>query len=279
MYAKCRFFGYARKLVDRSPALDLVSWSALISGYAKNGLGEEAILAFQEMHLLGLKCNEFAFPSVLKACTIKKDLKVGLQVHGVVVVTGFEFDEYVANSLVVMYAKCGDFLDSRRLFDAIPERSVVSWNGLFSCYVQSDFCKEAVDLFQEMVSSGIRPNEFSMSGMINACTSLGDSGKGRKIHGFLIKLGYDSDPFSANALVDMYAKVGILDDSVAVFGEIAHPDIVSWNTVIAGCVLHEQVHALSVKSGFESDNYVVNSLIDTYGKCGQIQAAEKVKRL
>ncbi|XP_031279386.1 pentatricopeptide repeat-containing protein At5g04780, mitochondrial-like [Pistacia vera] len=420
MYAKCRFFGYARKLVDRSPELDLVSWSALISGYAKNGLGEEAILAFQEMHLLGLKCNEFAFPSVLKACTIKKDLKVGLQVHGVVVVTGFEFDEYVANSLVVMYAKCGDFLDSRRLFDAIPERSVVSWNGLFSCYVQSDFCKEAVDLFQEMVSSGIRPNEFSMSGMINACTSLGNSGKGRKIHGFLIKLGYDSDPFSANALVDMYAKVGILDDSVAVFGEIAHPDIVSWNTVIAGCVLHEyhdwalklfqqmknsgtypnmftlssvfkacagmglkelsrqlhcsfikmdvksdsfvgvglvdmyakcnlmddarmafnlmpekdliawnavlsghsqigehieavslfplmyregvgfnettlstvlksaasfqginvcrQVHALSVKSGFESDNYVVNSLIDTYGKCGQIQAAEKVFR-
>lgn len=308
LYAKCQVFGYACKLVDRSPEPDLVSWSALISGYAQNGLGEEAILAFQEMHLLGLKCNEFAFPSVLKACTIKKDLNVGLQVHGVVVVTGFEFDEYVANSLVVMYAKCGDFVDSRRLFYTIPEPSVVSWNGLFSCYVQGDFYKEAVDLFREMVFSGTRPNEFSMSGMVNACASLRDSGKGRKIHGFLIKLGYDSDPFSANALVDMYAKVGILEDAVTAFGEISHPDIVSWNAVIAGCVLHEyhdwaiklfqrmkisgkypnmftlssvlkacaglgvkelsrQLHCSLIKMDVKSDSFVGVGLVDMYAKC------------
>ncbi|KAK0578299.1 hypothetical protein LWI29_008305 [Acer saccharum] len=246
LYSKCRFFVYARKLVDESPEPDLVSWSALISGYAQHGFGREAILAFEEMHLLGVKCNEFTFPSVLKACSIKKELMLGMQVHGVVVVTGFEFDEFVANSLVVMYAKCGDFVDARRLFDAIPERSVVSWNSLFSSYVQSDFYKEAVDLFQEMVLSGIRPNEFSLSSMINVCASLGDGGQGSKIHGYLIKLGYDSDPFSANALVDMYAKVGNLEDAVAVFEEINRPDIIAWNAVIAGCVLHES-HDLALK--------------------------------
>ncbi|XWS18425.1 hypothetical protein CRYUN_Cryun32bG0042900 [Craigia yunnanensis] len=220
LHAKYKLFGYARKLVDESPEPDLVSWSALISGYAQNGFGKEAILAFHEMHLLGVKCNEFTFPSVLKACTFTMDLELGRQIHGVVVVTGFESDEYVANSLVVMYAKFGEFGDSRRLFEDIPERSVVSWNALFSCYVQSDYCGEAVD-------------------MINACTGFEDSGQGRKIHGFLIKLGYDSDPFSKNALVDMYAKVGNLEDAIVVFEEIAKPDIVSWNAVIAGCILHE----------------------------------------
>ncbi|XVE88087.1 hypothetical protein DITRI_Ditri19aG0040400 [Diplodiscus trichospermus] len=242
LYAKCRLFGYARKLVDESPEPDLVSWSALISGYAQNGFGKEAILAFREMHLLGVKSNEFTFPSVLKACTFKKDLELGRQVHGVVVVTGYESDEYVANSLVVIYAKCGEFGDSRRLFEDIPERSVVSWNALFSCYVQSDYCGEAVELFHAMISSGIRPNEFSLSSMINACAGLEDSGQGRKIHGFLIKLGFDSDPFSKNALVDMYAKVGNFEDAIVVFEEIAKPDIVSWNAVIAGCILHENFH-------------------------------------
>ncbi|XVF27601.1 hypothetical protein REPUB_Repub14bG0122300 [Reevesia pubescens] len=239
LYAKCKLFGYARKLVDESPEPDLVSWSALISGYAQNGFGKEAILVFREMHLLGVKCNEFTFPSVLKACTFTKDLELGKQVHGVVVVSGFESDEYVANSLVVMYAKCGEFGDSRRLFEDIPQRSVVSWNALFSCFVQSDYSGEAVELFHEMILSGIRPNEFSLSSMVNACTGLEDSGQGRKIHGFLIKLGYDSDHFSKNALVDMYAKIGNLQDAVVVFEEIAKPDIVSWNAVIAGCVLHE----------------------------------------
>lgn len=239
MYAKCRIFGYARKLVDESPEPDLVSWSALISGYAQNGLGQEAILAFHEMHVLGAKCNEFTFPSVLKACTLTKDLKLGVQLHGIVVVTGFESDDFVANTLVVMYAKCGEFGNSRKLFDSIPERNVVSWNALFSCYVQGDMCEEAVELFQEMVSSGVRPNEYSLSSMVNACTGMGDSGQGRKIHGYLIKLGYDSDAFSLNALVDMHAKIGELEDAVAIFEENAHPDIVSWNAVIAGCVLNE----------------------------------------
>jgi pentatricopeptide repeat protein len=49
----------------------------------------------------------------------------------------------------------------------------------------------------------------------------------------LIKLGYDVDPFSANALVDMYAKTGDIKGAIAAFNKIAQPDIVSWTAVIA----------------------------------------------
>ncbi|KVH89504.1 pentatricopeptide repeat-containing protein At5g04780, mitochondrial-like [Cynara cardunculus var. scolymus] len=239
LYSKCRLFGCARRLLDESPEPDLVAWSSLISGYAQNGLGEEAILAFSEMHSLGIRCNEFTFPSVLKACSIKKDIVGGKQIHGIVVVTGFESDVFVANTLVVVYAKCGEFLDSRRLFDQIPDRNIVSWNALFSCYTQGDFFKEAIYLFQDMVSSGIRPDEFSLSTIINACTGLHDVNQGKKIHGYLMKHGFSSDPFSCNALVDMYSKVGDFEDCKQVFEHIPNPDIVSWNAVIAGCVLHE----------------------------------------
>lgn len=238
-YSKCCLFGYARNLLEESAEPDLVSWSSLISGYTQNGLGEEALLAFREMHLLDIKCNEFTFPSVLKACAMTKASVLGKQVHGITVITGFESDVYVANTLVVMYAKFGELLDSKRLFEEIPERNVVSWNALFSCYTQHDLFEEAVSLFHEMVASGIQPDKFTLSTIINACTGLGSIGLGKKIHGYLMKLGYDSDPFSLNALVDMYAKMGILENAIIVFEEISQPDIVSWNAVIAGCVLHE----------------------------------------
>ncbi|KAL3339716.1 hypothetical protein AABB24_028366, partial [Solanum stoloniferum] len=103
------------------------------------------------MHSLGLRCNEFTFPSVLKACSIEKELFLGKQLHGVVVVTGFDFDVFVANTLVVMYAKCGEFVDSRMLFEEILERNVVSWNALFSCYMQNDFFSEAMCMFRDMI--------------------------------------------------------------------------------------------------------------------------------
>ncbi|CAH9122001.1 unnamed protein product [Cuscuta epithymum] len=239
-YAKCGDFGNAHKLIEENPEPDLISWSSLISGYTQNGLLEEATLSFRKMHSLGLKCNEFTFPSVLKACSIKRDLLLGKQIHGVVVVTGFGSDVFVANTLVVVYAKSGELSDSRKLFEEIPERNVVSWNVLFSCYTQNDFFKEAVSLFQEMVqSSGIKPDEYSLSTILNACTGLADIYLGKKTHCYLLKIGHDSDPFSLNALVDMYAKLGDLEDAIAVFQGISEPDIVSWNAIIAGCVLRE----------------------------------------
>ncbi|PWA93589.1 Pentatricopeptide repeat-containing protein [Artemisia annua] len=152
LYAKCRVFGSVHKVLNKSPELDLVGWSALISGYAQNGYGDEAIMGFREMHGLGIKCNEFTFPSVLKACAMKKDIVGGKLIHGIVVVTGFEKDVFVANTLVVVYAKCGEFLDSRRLFDETRDRNIVSWNALFSSYTQGDFYNEAIGLFGDMVS-------------------------------------------------------------------------------------------------------------------------------
>ncbi|CAI0468775.1 unnamed protein product [Linum tenue] len=236
VYSKCRCFGYARKLLDESPEPDLISWSALISGYSQNGLGQEAISAFREMHSLGVKCNEFAFPSVFKACTLTNDFRLGKQVHGTVVVTGFENDEFVLNSMVVLYAR--------------------------------DSFGEAVELFQDMIVSQTQPNEFTLSTMINACTGLEDGRQGRKIHGYLIKLGYDLDLFSANALVDMYAKVGTLKDSVSVFNGIAKADIVSWNAVIAGCVLLEShdcalelFREMNKESGVSPNTFTLSSAL------------------
>ncbi|KAG9439162.1 hypothetical protein H6P81_019327 [Aristolochia fimbriata] len=238
LYSKCRLFSLARQLLDEIPHPDLVSWSSLVSGYAQNGFGEEALFAFHEMHLSGIKCNEFTFPSVLKACSMTSNLKQGVQIHGIVIVTGFESDVFVANTLVVMYAKCGRLLDSRKLFDEIPERNVVSWNALLASYVQNDFCSKAVCLFQEMVVSGVTPDEFSMSSSLNACAGSEDLYQGKRIHGLLIRLGYDADSFSANALLDMYAKLGDIEAATMVFEKILLPDIVSWNALIAGCVLH-----------------------------------------
>ncbi|XP_027105339.2 pentatricopeptide repeat-containing protein At5g04780, mitochondrial-like [Coffea eugenioides] len=267
LYSKCGRFAYARKLIDESPEPDSVSWSSLISGYAQNGLGKEALLAFRWMYHLGIKSNEFALPSVLKACSISKDFVLGKQVHGIVVVSGFESHVYVANTLAVMYSKCGEFVDSRRLFDEIPERNVVSWNALFSSYTQINRFGEAVGLFREMIASGTMPDEFSLSTILNACTGLGDIGQGEKIHGFLIKLNFDYDPFSLNALVDMYAKLGSLEDASAVFQEINHPDIVTWNSIIAGYALHEyhdqalQLFEQMTSSGIRPNVFTLSSAL------------------
>ncbi|KAM3359836.1 putative pentatricopeptide repeat-containing protein [Capsicum galapagoense] len=282
LHSNCGYFDNARKLLDESPEPDLVSWSSLISGYTKNGFGKDALRAFFKMHSLGLKCNEFTFPSVLKACSVEKELFLGKQIHGVVVVTGFDCDVFVANTLVVMYAKCGELVESRMLFEEIPERNVVSWNALFSCYTQNDFFSEAMCMFRDMIGRGVRPDEYSLSNILNACTGLGDIVEGKKIHGYLVKLGYDYDPFSSNALVDMYAKGGDLKDAIRAFGGIVVPDIVSWNAIIAGCVLHQcQTEAIDMlnqmrRSGIWPNMFTLSSALKA---CAALELPELGKVL
>ncbi|KAI4383974.1 hypothetical protein MLD38_009751 [Melastoma candidum] len=287
LYAKSRDFACARELVDQSPEPDTVSWSALISGYAQNGHGEEAILAFREMRRLGLEGNEFTLPSVLKSCSLVEDLVIGRQVHGEVVVTGYEGEEFVANTLVVLYAKCGSL-------------------GIRG---------EASFMFEEMVSFGVKPSGFTLSSLLGACAGLEDCTLGMKVHGYLVKLGYDVDIFAKNALVDMYAKAGNLDCANLAFKEIPVPDIVSWNAIIAGCVLHEghcealtlfermkrlgavpnlftlssaakacsglelkdlarQLHSHIIKLNGESDKFLSVGIVDMYSKCNSLADAE-----
>ncbi|KAK1318159.1 Pentatricopeptide repeat-containing protein [Acorus calamus] len=234
LYLQLNLPDHVRDLLDEIPHLE-----HLVSAYARAGLARESALAFKNMRSAGIECDVFTFPSVLKACSTSLDyVTLGTQIHAVVVFTGFESDVYVANTLAVAYAKWGMLSHSRRLFDAIPDRNVVSWNVLLNGYVRNDRCGEALRLFGEMVLSGTKPDEFSLSTALNACTGAEDLHRGRLVHGILVRMGHAGDLFTSNALVDMYAKLGDMGAACAAFEGIGLPDVVSWNALIAGCVLH-----------------------------------------
>ncbi|KAJ6373010.1 hypothetical protein OIU76_027360 [Salix suchowensis] len=58
----------ARELFDEIPVRDVVSWNAIISGYAQSGRVEEAIAFFEEMRRAKVTPNVSTMLSVLSAC-------------------------------------------------------------------------------------------------------------------------------------------------------------------------------------------------------------------
>ena len=49
MYARCGSIEDACNVFNNLEVRDVVSWTALISGYALHGLGEEALACFEQM--------------------------------------------------------------------------------------------------------------------------------------------------------------------------------------------------------------------------------------
>ncbi|KAH9304428.1 hypothetical protein KI387_008832 [Taxus chinensis] len=237
MYVMCDSLEDARKLFDKIPKSnhDAFLWNVIIRGYATNGFSEEAVGIFYQMQLAGIQPDNFTFPFVLKACAGVSALQKGMEIHDYVIKRGFEPDVYVGNGLIALYAKCGSVEDAWQVFDQMPERDVVSWNSMIAGYVQNRCCDEALELFDQMELAGPKPNSITVVSILPACADLEALQEGKNIHDYVTRNGLDSQVSVENALIDMYAKCGVVELARQVFDKMSERNIISWNSMIAGC--------------------------------------------
>ncbi|XP_057837922.1 pentatricopeptide repeat-containing protein At4g02750 [Cryptomeria japonica] len=304
MYAKCGCLVEGYKVLIELGESDVVSWTVMISAYARIGCAQEALALFIRMRKQGIKPDHFTFASVLPACVSLDRLK---EVHGDVLRYGFQSDVFVGSALVTMYAKCGRVEDACNLFDGMPERNVVSWNAMIAGYSQNGFMDEALKLFQKMPEK----NVVSWNSMIAGYAQIGKINEALK----LFKQMGKQNVVSWNTMIAGYAQNGFIDKAVDFFWQMPDRNEVSWTAIIAGSAQNGyaeeavkfyremelrgmkptyitfvsvlsacadlaaleqgmQIHQEIVRSGVESIVTVGNALLDMYAKCGSIENAK-----
>ncbi|KAL8236614.1 hypothetical protein R6Q59_017695 [Mikania micrantha] len=81
MYAKAGGIHEARFVFENLPERDVVSWTAIISGYAQLGLDEEALKLFRRLLREGITSNYVTYASVLTAISGLAAYEMGKQIH------------------------------------------------------------------------------------------------------------------------------------------------------------------------------------------------------
>ncbi|GFZ06847.1 pentatricopeptide repeat (PPR) superfamily protein [Actinidia rufa] len=196
-------------------------------------------------------------------------------IHGLLLKMGFESEVSVVTCLLGAYS-VGDDEVAWKLFDEMPNRDLFLWNAMLSVCVKSGQYFKSFEIFRGMQYNCVQPNHVSIVSMLPACAALGNSAFGRQIHGFSIKLVCHSLTNVQNSLVDMYAKCGYLETSIRVFDTIEKKDLISWRTMIHGCVKNECPRtALHMFSRMKSCSFIPDEVIilDTIGASAE---AEKV---
>ncbi|MCO5577466.1 hypothetical protein L7F22_031298 [Adiantum nelumboides] len=234
MYAKCGNLDEARSLFDKLPSRTLVSWSALIAGYAEHGSGDLAYEFFFRMQEEGFNPCRGLFLCILKVCAAMEDSKKCMVTHDQTIVHGFECDILVGSSLVDVYAKCDCLKEAHKVFKLLPNPNVVSWGALINGYAQHGQGYLALELFEKIQREGFKPDAYLYSCMIKLCASMGALEQGKLLHKFFAKSGLRLDTVVGNALIDMYCKCGILVMAHKVFNELPIKDVASWGALIAG---------------------------------------------
>ncbi|XP_060672051.1 pentatricopeptide repeat-containing protein At5g16860 [Ziziphus jujuba] len=213
-------------------------WNALMRQAVRSGLLKEVLNLYHRMLVLGWKPDHYTFPFVLKACGELPSFRRGTSFHGVVCSNGYEENVFVCNAIVTMYGRCGALDDARKMFEESFKRGisdVVSWNSIVAAYVQNGDSKNALEMFGQMTKDlSICPDAVSLVNVLPACGATGMWKWGKQIHGFSVRSGLFEDVFVGNAVVDMYAKCGMMDDASKVFERMKVKDVVSWNAMVTG---------------------------------------------
>uniref|UniRef100_A0A2P2IZ35 DYW domain-containing protein n=1 Tax=Rhizophora mucronata TaxID=61149 RepID=A0A2P2IZ35_RHIMU len=237
-YAKCGQIARANAVFDRLCNRTIVSWTAIISGYAQNGQPLEALRIFSQMRKMNVKPDWIALVSVLRAYTDVEDLEHGKSIHGCVIKMGLEFEPDLLISLTAMYAKCGQVMVARWFFHQVEIPNLILWNAMISGYAKNGYAEEAVELFHQMNMRKIRLDSITLTSSISACAQVGSVELARWMDDYVSNSQFRNDVIVNTALIDMYAKCGRLDLARIVFDRTPNKDVVLWSAMIMGYGLH-----------------------------------------
>ncbi|XP_027060874.2 pentatricopeptide repeat-containing protein At5g16860 [Coffea arabica] len=225
-----------------SPA-SVFYWNTLIKNTVLHAQDcVNALRIFRQMLRLSWQPDGYTYPYILKACGELSWFHWGGSVHGIAFRDGFVYSNvFVGNALIAMYGRCGQLDDARRMFDEMSQRDVfdvISWNSISAAYLQSGDAEKVLEMFALMTSkvgfSQLRADVVSLVNVLPACASLNAFGSGKEVHGHALRRGLIEDIFVGNALLDMYAKCGFMDEAERVFEQMEVKDVVTWNAMVTG---------------------------------------------
>ncbi|KAL9226171.1 hypothetical protein vseg_002013 [Gypsophila vaccaria] len=234
VYAKCGEIEAARGVFDEIEDMDVVSWTSLVAGYVQNDCAEEGLSLFNRMRESLVYGNEFTLGSLVTGCGKLGALHQGKWLHGYVIKAGIDVNTFLATALLDMYVKCRSVKDARVVFDEFSSTGdLICWTAMIFGHSQCGQPYEALRLFLKGRCAGIVPNSMTIASVLSSCAQVGDINMGRLVHCFVTVNGLD-DSDVKNALIDIYAKCGLMVKSRCIFDLMLDRDVVTWNSIISG---------------------------------------------
>uniref|UniRef100_A0A7N1A0G3 DYW domain-containing protein n=1 Tax=Kalanchoe fedtschenkoi TaxID=63787 RepID=A0A7N1A0G3_KALFE len=268
-YGRCLGLENADQLFNKRSKRSVLLWNEALSlNLQLNENPARVLQLLREMQCLSVKANGFTVLKALQACAKLGFLEAGKQVHGYVLRSLSESDSLLANSLVNMYCKSGEFRIARDIFYSMENRNlttwntmisgyasfgnfdeawclvcemetfgikadIVTWNSLLSGLAQNGLYEQVLLTFRKMQGLGFKPNSNSITGLLQAVGELNLSNLGRETHCYVIRHGLHQNVYVGTSLIDVYFKNNCLDSARQVFDSLDRKNIFAWNSLIS----------------------------------------------
>ncbi|KAK9278325.1 hypothetical protein L1049_027890 [Liquidambar formosana] len=243
-FIMCNDLESARHVFERMPQRNPISWTAMITGYVRGHTPIRALELFQRMKLEGNDPpTAITIVTVLSGSADVGALDLGRSIHGYVTKTNLNMDVTVNNALVDMYSKSGSLDMAIKIFDEILEKDVFSWTSMISGYALHGKGSHALEVFYEMLKSGMAPNEVTFVSVLSACGHAGFVIEGQRLFNRMIQCyNYRPKIEHYGCMVDLLGRAGLLEEAKELIEQMGiRPDVVIWRSLLSACLVHRNL--------------------------------------
>ncbi|KAK9082708.1 hypothetical protein Scep_029179 [Stephania cephalantha] len=244
-YAKCGNCEASKLVFDRMVDKTVVSWNAVVTGFAHAGHLPDALVMFRSMVAEEVAPDSITLSSVVSVLVEMRYFLLGREIHAYCTRRGIDSVAYVGNCLIDLYAKSGCPRESSSVFYLMDSstRSIVAWNSLIANFAMNGLELEAIRVLSAMQVDGECPDSITFANVLPAIARMGILHRGKEIHAMSIRKGFYFNLFVSNALIDMYAKCNCLTLARNVFDSLPK-DEVSYNVLIMRYSYYQTEHCL-----------------------------------
>ncbi|KAL3840078.1 hypothetical protein ACJIZ3_024669 [Penstemon smallii] len=241
LYSRCGDLTHAYIVFRSVETRSIVTWNSIISGYAQWDRSEEASFLFRELLLTGVEPNYVTLAGILPLCARVANLQHGKEFHGYIA-RHEEFQGYLLlwNALIDMYSRSGRVSVARKLFDSLNKRDAVTYTSIIAGYGIQGEGKVAVELFEEMLRSNIKPDHIAMVAVLSACSHSGLVAQGELLFGKMqtvYGISHQLEHFAC--MVDLFGRAGLLRKAKEILLKMPYkPTTEMWATLLGACRIH-----------------------------------------
>ncbi|KAJ4977574.1 hypothetical protein NE237_008354 [Protea cynaroides] len=286
MYSGCQHLELACSVFNELTTRDVVIWNAIITACSQSGQGISSLNMLRDMQLHNVEPNMVTMVSALPACARLAALQQGKEIHQFIIRHELDVCSFIWNSLIDMYGRCGSIKAARRVFDMMPQRDLVSWNVMIAGYGMHGFGMDAVNLFRHLRATGLKPNHYTFTNLLSACSHSGliDEGWG---YFEMMKSEYSLEPAVGQyaCMVDLLARAGQFVETMAFIKEMPlEPNSAVWGSLLGACRIHLNPELAEYAAGYllelepqNSGNYIL--LANIYSAAGRWGDATRIRCL
>ncbi|KAI3511201.1 hypothetical protein L1887_18346 [Cichorium endivia] len=221
-----------------------------------------------KLHPFGQQIQESLYVSISKALSLTSNIKQLHKIHSLLITSGLDRTVFFSGKLISKYAQLKDPNSCSSVFITVsPTNNVYQWNTIIRAMTHNGLFIQALNHYTKMRVLNIKPDTFTFPSVINSCAGSGQFETAKLVHEHVLELGFQSDIYIGNALIDMYARFSALDKARQVFEEMPKRDVVSWNSLVSGYSAHEEWEQAfetfyqSRTAGLTPDSFMISSVL------------------